>query len=312
MRVCVVGAGAIGGYFGGRLLEAGRDVTFLVRPARAQKLAADGLRVKSAFGDIHITEPPTAVAGAVAGAFDLVILSCKAFDLEDAMTAMAPAVGPATAILPLLNGMAHLDRLAERFGEGRVLGGQCVIAATRGADGDVIHLNDSHALTFGELDGSSSERVRAIATTMAGAKFDARASEAIRLEMWEKWVFLASLAAGTSTMRAGVGAIVAAPGGREFLLGLVEGCTAIAEASGFRPRPEVLERARGVITAQDSTLTASMMRDIANDDPIEADHVIGDLIRRGREAMPDGKFPRLELAYTHLKAYENRRARMGA
>lgn len=312
MRVCVVGAGAIGGYFGGRLLEAGRDVTFLVRPARADRLAADGLRVRSALGDIHIPHPPTAVAGQVAGPFDLVILSCKAFDLDDAMVAMAPAVGPETAILPLLNGMAHLDRLAERFGESRVLGGQCVIAATRGPDGEVIHLNDSHVLTFGELDGPASERVRAIAEMMAGARFEARASETIRLEMWEKWVFLAALAAGTSTMRAGVGAIVAAPGGRQFLLGLVEGCAAIAEASGFRPRPEALERARGVITAQGSTLTASMMRDIANNDRIEADHVIGDLIRRGREAIPDAAFPRLELAYTHLKAYENRRARMSA
>jgi 2-dehydropantoate 2-reductase len=116
MRVLVVGAGAIGGYFGGRLLEAGRDVTFLVRPRRAAELAQTGLVIRSKLGDMNLPAPPTVTSDTLRQAFDLVILSCKAYDLDDAMTSFAPAVGPETVILPLLNGMRHLDALEARFG----------------------------------------------------------------------------------------------------------------------------------------------------------------------------------------------------
>src|SRR4030081_2045427 len=130
MRFLVVGAGAVGGYFGGRLLEAGRDVTFLVRPRRAEELAGPGLRIRSRLGDVTISKPPTIVRENLATAFDLVLLSCKAYDLAGAMTSFAPAVGSETVILPLLNGMRHLDVLDEKFGQDRVFGGQCFIAAT--------------------------------------------------------------------------------------------------------------------------------------------------------------------------------------
>jgi len=122
MRVLVVGAGAIGGYFGGRLLEAGRDVTFLVRPRRAAELARAGLVIESPNGDVTLPNPPTVQANALAEKFDVVLLSCKAFDLEDAMKSVAPAVGPQTSIIPLLNGMRHLDALEARFGANQVLG----------------------------------------------------------------------------------------------------------------------------------------------------------------------------------------------
>src|SRR6476646_3269749 len=123
MRILVVGAGAIGGYFGGRLLEAGRDVTFLVRPRRAGELAAAGLVIKSPNGDMTLKNPPTVQADTLNDKFDVVLLSCKAFDLDDAIKSFAPAVGPRTAILPLLNGMLHLDVLDAKFGRDRVLGG---------------------------------------------------------------------------------------------------------------------------------------------------------------------------------------------
>ena len=218
MKIVILGAGAIGGYFGARLLEAGRAVTFLVRPGRAERLRQAGLQVRSVFGDVNIPRPPTVLADAVTPA-DLVILSCKAYDLDDAIKSLAPAVGPGTAVLPLLNGMAHLDRLEEAFGASRVLGGQCVIGATLDPDGTIRHLNDAHALTFGERVGGLSPRVAAIAEAMAGATFLPRASEHILTEMWEKWVFLASLAAASCLMRAPVGDIVAAPGGREVHAG---------------------------------------------------------------------------------------------
>ena len=309
MRVLVLGAGAIGGYFGGRLLEAGRDVTFLVRPARAARLKAQGLNVTSPRGDIRIAAPPTLQAGEAGASFDLVILSCKAFDLDEAIGSIAPAVGPDTAILPLLNGMRHLEVLERRFGPERVLGGQCVIASTLAPDGRVVHLNDAHSLTYGERDGVRSERIARIERLMDGAGFDAKASTEILLEMWEKWVFLASAAAGTCLMRATVGEIVAAEGGAAFMEGLIEEGRAIARGAGYEPRPAFLERARGMLTAAGSGLTASMMRDLEQGLPIEADHIVGDLIARGRETSPQAARMRLDVAYIHLKAYEARRRR---
>src|SRR5579863_9827254 len=188
MRILVVGAGAIGGYFGGRLLAAGRDVTFLVRAGRAAQLASGGLAIRSVHGDLDLPAPPTAQAGSISAPFDLVLLSCKAYDLEGAIESFAPAVGPATAILPLLNGMAHLDALDRRFGAGHALGGLCVISATLDPEGRVRHLNDLHALVFGERDGASSKRVEAIDAALSSAGFDARLSAAIEQDMWDKWV----------------------------------------------------------------------------------------------------------------------------
>src|ERR1700755_1611552 len=197
MRVLIVGAGAIGGYFGARMLQAGRDVTFLVRPKRAAELARAGLVIKSPNGDITLKNPPTVPAAKLAEQFVGVLLSCKAFDLDDAIKSFAPAVGPQTSIIPLLNGMRHLDVLDNRFGKERVLGGLCAIAVTLNDKREVVHLQPMQSLGFGERDGKKSDRVRAIAAPFTAGNFGAIASENIIQEMWEKWVFLASLAAAT-------------------------------------------------------------------------------------------------------------------
>ena len=305
MRILVLGAGATGGYFGGRLLEAKQDVTFLVRPARALVLGRSGLRIHSRFGDFHHPQPAVLIAADLRESFDLILLSCKAYDLEDAIASIRPAVGPHTAILPLLNGMRHLNDLDQAFGREHVLGGMCAIAATLNEQGEIVHLNDVHSVSFGERDGSLSDRVQAIAAAMKGARFDARASTHILPAMWEKWVFLASLAAGTCLLRAAVGDIVEAPGGAEFMLGVLDECQTVAAAAGFPSRAEFLERTRATLTAKGSPFTASMLRDIESNSHIEGEHIIGDLIRRGAGLKP----PLLGIAYTHLKAYEARRAR---
>ena len=305
MRILVVGAGAIGGYFGGRLLQAGRDVTFLVRPRRATELAAAGLVIKSPNGDVTLKNPPTVQAEKLTERFDVVLLSCKAFDLDDAIKSFAPAVGPQTAIIPLLNGMLHLDLLDGKFGPERVLGGLCTIAVTLNEHREVVQLTPMQSLNFGERDGKLSDRVRAIAEVMASGKFGAAASEHIVQEMWEKWVFLASLAASTCLMRTSVGNILAAPGGKDFILGMLDECSEVAAAEGYAPRAPFLERTRGVLTAEGSQMTASMFRDVKAGAPVEADHVIGDLIARGDAAKVP--VPRLRTAYTHLKAYEKQR-----
>jgi 2-dehydropantoate 2-reductase len=185
MRILVVGAGAIGGYFGGRMLQAGRDVTFLVRPKRAAELANAGLVIKSPNGDVTLKNPPTVQADGLREKFDVVLLSCKAFDLEDAIKSLAPAVGPNTAIIPLLNGMLHLNVLDAKFGADRVLGGLCAIAATLNEAREVLQLAPMQSLTFGEREGRMSDRVRAIAEAFSSVN-GATASEHIMQDMWEK------------------------------------------------------------------------------------------------------------------------------
>lgn len=302
MRTLVVGAGATGGYFGGRMVEANCDVTFLVRPRRAQELAVSGLRIRSRFGDITIPKPATVIAENLKTSFDLVLLSCKAYDLDSAVASFAPAVGPETAILPLLNGMRHLDLLEARFTPRNVLGGVCVIAATLNAEREIAHLNDAHSILFGERDGSMSDRIAKIDKMMDGVRFNRTASPNIILDMWEKWVFLATLAGGTCLFRAAIGDIALAAGGTDFVLGLLDQCRSIAAASGFAPREAFLERSRGILTAAGSSFTASMLRDIEAGAPVEADHIIGDLLARGAA-------PLVKIVYAGLKAYEARRSR---
>jgi 2-dehydropantoate 2-reductase len=305
MRILVVGAGAIGGYFGGRLLQAGRDVTFLVRPKRASELAASGLVIKSPSGDVALKNPPTVLADKLSGKFDVVLLSCKAFDLADAIKSFASAVGPNTSIIPLLNGMLHLNVLDEKFGPGRVLGGLCAIAVTLNEQREVVQLAPMQSLNFGERDGKMSERVRAILDVFTSGNFGATASEHVMQDMWEKWVFLASLAASTCLMRTSVGNILAVAGGKDFLLGMLDECSAVASAEGFAPGGPFFQRTRGLLTAEGSSMTASMFRDIKAGLPVEADHVIGDLVVRADAAKIP--VPRLRIAYTHLKAYEKQR-----
>jgi 2-dehydropantoate 2-reductase len=306
MRVLVVGAGAIGGYFGGRLLEAGRDVNFLVRSRRAGELGKAGLLIRSRLGNVDLPSPPTVTADTLCEPSDLVLLSCKAYDLDDAMTSVGPAVGPQTVILPLLNGMRHLDALERRFGANHVLGGQCLISAALDPDGGIFHLSDTHSLSFGERDGSRSARVEAIASVLSGTRFDARLSEAILQEMWEKWVFIATSAGITCLMRAAIGDIVAA-GAADLATALFDECAAIAAAQGFPLRPEFLERTRPLFTAPGSPLTASMLRDIERGAPIEADHILGDMLHRGGTNSKAGAL--LNIAFRHAKAYEARLAR---
>jgi len=310
MRVLVVGAGAIGGYFGGRLLQAGRDVTFLVRPKRASELASAGLVIRSASGDVTLKNPPTVQADKLQEKlekkFDVVLLSCKAFDLDDAIKSFAPAVGANTSIIPLLNGMSHLDVLDKKFGRERVLGGLCAIAVTLNEAREVVQLAPMQSLGFGERGGGMSDRVRAIAEIFASGNFNGAPSEHVMQDMWEKWVFLASLAASTCLMRTSVGNIMASPGGKDFLLGVLDECSAVASAEGFSPGGPFFQRTRGLLTTEGSPMTASMFRDVKAGLPVEADHVIGDLVARADAA----KVPvhKLRTAYTHLKAYEKQRA----
>jgi len=306
MRILIVGAGALGGYFGARLLEAGRDVTFLVRPKRAAQLAKSGLVVKSKLGDAYIANPPIVLAENINSTFDLILVGCKAYDLESTMESFAPAVGPDTAILPILNGMKHLETLSKRFGAQHVLGGLCIISATLDDEGIVLHLNDLQILVYGELDGARSARIEAIEKCFSGVQGDLRSTTTIMQELWEKWVMIASLAGITSLMRALIGDIERADGG-VAAIALLRECAAIAAGAGYPPRQAMIDRATATLTAPGSTLTASMMKDIERGARTEGEHIIGDLLAR-RVGLADEK-SLLNIVHTHLKAYEARRER---
>jgi 2-dehydropantoate 2-reductase len=307
MRFLVLGAGAIGGYFGGRLLASGRDVTFLVRPGRVEQLAATGLVISSPAGDVTIPSPPTVLAANLRDPFDVVLLACKAYDLDAAMDAVGPAVGPGTAVVPLLNGMRHLEALDARFGPARVLGGSCFLSAKVDAAGRVAHLTDAHRLVFGERGGGRSDRVAGIAAALAGANFEAAASDNVTQEMWEKWVFLATLAGMTCLARAAVGDVVAA-GGADLTVALLDECRVIAASAGYPPRAGPWDAAVRRLTHPGSEVTASMLGDLERGGRTEADHILGDLLRRGGGGAA-GDRSLLRLAYTAVKAAEARAAR---
>ncbi|MDP9010395.1 MAG: ketopantoate reductase family protein [Pseudomonadota bacterium] len=304
MRILIVGAGAIGGYFGARLIAAARDVTFLVRPRRAEQLR-NGLKVTSPLGDLDLPTPPVTTAETLRGFYDLVILSSKSYDLEASIHDFAPAVGPSSQILPLLNGLRHLDVLDARFGAGRVLGGLARISSTLDAEGRIHQLGTFNALAFGSRNRGSESNIEEIADALRVPGFDAHLSANILHEMWEKWVFIAAAAATTSLMRATVGDIVAA-GAQNIPTGLLQECSAIAAANGFAPREAAMNMGISILTAPGSLFTASMLRDIEQGSRIEADHIVGDLLKRSPGSVHS---PLLATAYAHLRAYEERRKR---
>jgi len=307
MKILVLGAGAVGGYFGGRLAEAGADVTFLVRPARAAQLAAHGLVVKSPFGDI--AKPVKTVAAASEGGpYELVLLTCKAYDLDSAIASIAPAVEAGAAVLPLLNGMAHLDVLDRAFGAAKVLGGLCFVAATLTPAGEIHQLGSMlNGLVFGERSGAASPRCEKLKAAFGSAPVESRVSGEILRDMWSKWVQLAALAGLTCLMRATVGEANQAEEGSAIALELLDECRAVAGAYDARPGEKADAAMRGRLTDKSSTLSASMLRDVERGGPIEGEHVIGDMIRRGREKGI--ATPLLRVVLAHLQAYEARRKR---
>jgi 2-dehydropantoate 2-reductase len=306
MRFLVLGAGAVGGYFGGRLAEAGRDVTFLVRGPRVAALAQQGLSVQSPLGDFHVPVK-VATADRLGGPYDVVLLTAKHYDLDGAIAAIGPAVGANTAVLPLLNGLVHLDKLDAAFGPERVLGGVAYVGAVLLPDGTIRHVNRLSGIAFGERAGGTSERVRVIAEDFAGSKIDAPGNDAILQEMWEKFFMMGAMAGMNCLLRGAIGEIVATRDGAALMREALAECRAVAAAAGYPPRPPAVDRVTAMLTEPGSVNSASMRQDLEAGRRTEADAIVGDMIRRG-----DGfgvATPLLRAAYCALQVHENRRAR---
>jgi 2-dehydropantoate 2-reductase len=304
VKILVLGAGAIGGYFGARLAQSGSEVTFVVRPKRREQLARDGLVVESPLGNMKV--PAKAVVAEELGpGHDIVLFTCKAYDLDSAMDAIAPAMDSRCAVVPMLNGIAHLERLDARFGRAQVLGGTCHINAMLKPDGTIRHGDPLQNMLFGERDRSKSPRALALAEAAKEAGIGGGLSEDIEQDMWEKVAFLCALASTTVLFRANVREIVGAPGGRETMTRAYEANAKIAAAEGHAPRPQARERALERLTDPAGLWSASMLRDLESGGRVEADHIVGWMLERARRHGVDDAI--LSMAYTHLKAFENRR-----
>lgn len=305
MKILVLGAGAIGGYFGGRLAEQGADVAFLVRENRRAQLERDGLRIESVYGNACIPVR-SVLAPDLQRHYDVVILTCKAYDLASAVDSVEGGLAARGFVLPLLNGIAHLQVLNDRFGRGRVLGGTATIAVTLTPEGVVRHLNDWRQLALGEQDGAVSERARALANAFPPASVDARAVDNILQEMWEKLVHLATAAAVTCLMRANVGEIVRTPHGTRLLNRMLDLIAEVAARNGHQPSEAFMASFHQLFADPQSTYATSMLRDIEAGNRTEGDHIVGFALEKARAAGLDATL--LEIAYTHVNAYENRRA----
>ena len=306
MRYLVLGAGGTGGYFGGRLAESGSDVTFLVREGRRKTLSAQGLRIESPFGNAQLAVK-TVVAAEVAPVYDAVILTCKAYDLDAAVAAIAPAMAQNACVVPFLNGIAHIDVLNEKFGRHRVLGGTAKIQATIMPDGAIRQFNDWRTLAFGEQSGEMTDRVRALAAAFEAAKgVEVFAVADIVQRMWEKLVHLSTAAAMTCLMRANVGEIVRTPYGRELFLDQLRCGAAIAAANGHAPGAAFMKSWEETFSQEDSQYSTSMLRDIERGGQTEGEHILGFMLRKAEQAgIPCHT---LLLAWTSVKAFEQRRA----
>lgn len=313
MRILVIGAGATGGFFGLRLAQAGRDVTFLVRPRRAELLRERGLRLTGPDAD-DVLVPKVVTANEIAEPYDLVLVSVKADSLPSALDDAAAAVGSHTVVVPFLNGIAHMDVLNARFGAPAVLGGVVKSVTMVDDAGDIVQFAPLASMTVGRQDGRSSPRLDAIERALSGAGFDLSVSPDIIAAMWHKWVFISTLGALTSLMRGAVGEIVAVPGGERLGPAILAEAAAVSAAAGHPVPAGQLDATAATVTEAGSPDTASIYRDLAAGRPTEVEHVLGDLTARARTLGV--RTPLLDLATLNLRVHQNRvtsaaRARRG-
>ena len=302
MKILVVGAGAIGGYFGGRLMEKGEDVTFLVREKRMKQLDRDGLVVESVKGDIKL-KPKTLISGEEAGDFDVVLLTTKAYQLEGAIESVRPYVGENTMVLPLLNGIAHMPKLKAAFDGDQVIGGLCFIETTLDEGGKVIQTSPSHELVFGELSGEKTDRILRLQEAFSGTKADFRLSDNIEQDMWHKYLFIATMSGVTSLFRSPIGPIRDQKVGIETIKNVLKETAEIMRAVGAPIADEIESAQLNRMNELGYGMKSSLQRDMEKNISIEADHFFGFLLEKAKDK--DLEPTVLTAIHANLKIYEN-------
>jgi 2-dehydropantoate 2-reductase len=308
MKILVLGAGAVGGYFGARLWEKGADVTFLVREKRRRQLQERGLIVNSIHGDIRVEQPKLITAGEQSGPYDVILLSNKAYHLADSIASIAEYVGSETMVLPLMNGIAHVEQLQERFGAQRVLGGLCFIETTLNEHGDVIQTSPTHEAVYGEWNGGHSARIDELERVFSGSKAPLRASENIQRDMWHKYLFITTLSGMTTLMNAAVGPIRDARFGVELTRQLAEEIALVMRALKAPIDEDIVDKQMKVFMNLGYAMKSSMLRDMEKGLQVEADHLQGWLLTRAEGLGVSA--PLLKVVYNNLKVYEIKRAQL--
>lgn len=307
MKILMVGAGAIGGYFGGRLLETGQDVTFLVRPKRKKQLEETGLNIKSVNGDCQLT-PTLITAGQQSEPFDVVIVSTKSYQLEGAIQDIKPFVGRQTMVLPLLNGIAHIDSLVDAFGEDRVIGGLCFIETTLDENGTIIQTSPSNQLVYGERTGEETERILKLQAAFDGTKADIVRSGNINQDMWHKYLFITAMSGITAAMEAPIGPIRELETGQRTLAELLKELAAVMKGIEAPISATIAQDQLAKLNSMEAGMKSSMQRDMEKLQPIEVEHLQGYLLEQANASgVP---VPILETIYTKLKIYEHKLSAM--
>lgn len=304
MRMLMVGAGGIGGYFGARLLEKGEDVTFLVREGRKQKIEAEGLRVNSRHGDLHL-QPALLTKTMQAEPFDIILLSTKAYQLEQAIEDIRPFVGEQTMVLPLLNGIAHIEQLVSAFGEDAVIGGLCFIETTIGEDGSIVQTSPIHQLVYGERSGERTARMEKLKAHFDGTKAEFVLSDNIDQDMWHKYMFITAMSGITSLMESPIGPIRKLSSGQTAIRSLLDELEAVMTAIDAPIKTDIASIQFDKMNSMDDSMKSSMQRDMEKGQGIEADHLQGHLIDKAQQV--EIPVPVLETVYTKLKLYEANR-----
>ena len=307
MRFLIIGAGALGGYYGGLLVRGGADVTFLVRPRRAAQLRERGLVIKLPDGEYR-TPVTTVLAGAVGGPFDVVFVACKAYSLDAAINDFAPALAADGVVLPVLNGINHIETLAARLGRNRVLGGVTLFSVVLMPEGEILvpGVGNTGQTALGELTGERSTRCEEICAHLVAGGVPATVSSDIMAEMWAKFSCFAGATAVSVVTRARAGEVAAAPAGAGFVEAALDESARVATAEGYPPPAALIDLYRGFFAQKGSAAAPSMLYDIEAGRPTEADHIFGDMVRRADRLLVE--VPILRAALCNLQIYEGRRS----
>jgi len=288
------------------MIETGAEVTFLVRPARAAALEKDGLTVRSELGNFK-APVKTLLAEEVEAGYDIVLLTCKAYDLDNAAAAIAPAVDDRTAILPLLNGVAAYDILERRFGIDRILGGVSYIATTLETDGTITHAGRADRLIVGARTNETAKIAEAFHKLISKSAGVRELSFSIEQELWNKWAMVAAGALMTCMMRGTIGEIMRTQDGAKLMAEAIMECRTVAELSGHSLPDPIVSAMKGRLLDASSNWAASMARDISRGlRQIEAEAIVGDIILRANQLGCD--LPMFRAAYCHLQVYQAQRA----
>ncbi|NUO50394.1 MAG: 2-dehydropantoate 2-reductase [Polyangiaceae bacterium] len=284
MRIAIVGSGGVGGYFGGRLAQAGESVIFVARGAHLAAIRDEGLRVESIAGDFVI-RPAEAIEVAEGRVVDVVLVAVKAWQVAEIAALLGPFLGEETFVVPLENGVEAADRLEAAVGRGRVVGGLCKILSWVAAPGVIRHAGVTPQVAIGERDGSRSARVERLAQAFARAQgVSVSVPDDIEAAVWEKFLFIAPTSGVGAVARVPIGAWRDVAGTREMLESAMREIEEVARARGVRLAEDAVARTLAYVDSLPSEAMTSMQRDILEGRPSELEDQIGAIVRLGREA----------------------------